>query len=269
MSDTINERQPTLLLGPAGAASAGAARYGEVAEWLKAPVSKTGIPLWGIAGSNPALSAIQMNSVSPSRQQPTITGRTAEYPARRSGFPLVRRNRTESNLIPSPFAVVTGYRLVEYRCPVVSRACQRSFWGTPAELPHHPHPRWSTAGREEQGDRLTTPERGGLDGPTNHRRRLLDRRSDSQRKQGSGQQSTGWLCDFRAQASQHGHQHRSCRQTVNWSGHNQSTVPGGFPTGPVAPTGWALLWYDCCPDNTTRRRRYRETTCPGATPPIH
>ena len=33
-------------------------RCGEVAEWLKAPVSKTGIPLWGIAGSNPALSAI-------------------------------------------------------------------------------------------------------------------------------------------------------------------------------------------------------------------
>ena len=31
---------------------------GEVAEWLKAPVSKTGIPFWGIAGSNPALSAI-------------------------------------------------------------------------------------------------------------------------------------------------------------------------------------------------------------------
>ena len=30
---------------------------GEVAEWLKAPVSKTGIPDSGIAGSNPALSA--------------------------------------------------------------------------------------------------------------------------------------------------------------------------------------------------------------------
>ena len=31
---------------------------GEVAEWLKAPVSKTGMRLWRIAGSNPALSAI-------------------------------------------------------------------------------------------------------------------------------------------------------------------------------------------------------------------
>ena len=58
MSDTINERQPTLLFGPAGSASAGTPRHGEVAEWLKAPVSKTGIPFWGIAGSNPALSAI-------------------------------------------------------------------------------------------------------------------------------------------------------------------------------------------------------------------
>ena len=34
---------------------------GEVAEWLKAPVSKTGIPFWGIAGSNPALSAIKFD----------------------------------------------------------------------------------------------------------------------------------------------------------------------------------------------------------------
>jgi hypothetical protein len=30
---------------------------GEVAEWLKAPVSKTGIPVSGIGGSNPPLSA--------------------------------------------------------------------------------------------------------------------------------------------------------------------------------------------------------------------
>jgi len=210
-----------------------------------------------------------LNSVDLSRQRPAVGSWTAEYPTRRSGFPIVRRNRAESNLIPSPFAVVTGYRLVEHRSPLVSRACQRSFWRTPAGLLHHPHTRWSTAGSEERGDRLTAPERGGLDGPTNHRRRLLDRRSDGRTKQGSGQQSTGRLCDFRAQALRHGHQHRSCRQTVDWSGHDQSTVPGGFPTGPVAPTGWALPWYDCCPDNTARRSRYRETTCPAATPPIH
>ena len=58
MSDTIKARQPTLLFGLADRVSGGPARNGEVAEWLKAPVSKTGIPLWGIAGSNPALSAI-------------------------------------------------------------------------------------------------------------------------------------------------------------------------------------------------------------------
>ena len=31
-------------------------RYGEVSEWLIEPVSKTGVPLAGTAGSNPALS---------------------------------------------------------------------------------------------------------------------------------------------------------------------------------------------------------------------
>ena len=31
-------------------------KAGEVAEWLKAPVSKTGIPFSGIVGSNPTLS---------------------------------------------------------------------------------------------------------------------------------------------------------------------------------------------------------------------
>jgi hypothetical protein len=30
--------------------------YGEVSEWLIEPVSKTGVPLAGTAGSNPALS---------------------------------------------------------------------------------------------------------------------------------------------------------------------------------------------------------------------
>jgi hypothetical protein len=30
---------------------------GEVAEWLKAPVSKTGMGSWSIEGSNPSLSA--------------------------------------------------------------------------------------------------------------------------------------------------------------------------------------------------------------------
>jgi hypothetical protein len=31
-------------------------RYGEVSEWLIEPVSKTGVPFAGTAGSNPALS---------------------------------------------------------------------------------------------------------------------------------------------------------------------------------------------------------------------
>ena len=32
--------------------------YGEVSEWLIEPVSKTGVPLKGTAGSNPALSVV-------------------------------------------------------------------------------------------------------------------------------------------------------------------------------------------------------------------
>ena len=32
--------------------------YGEVSEWLIEPVSKTGVPFAGTAGSNPALSVI-------------------------------------------------------------------------------------------------------------------------------------------------------------------------------------------------------------------
>jgi hypothetical protein len=32
--------------------------FGEVSEWLIEPVSKTGVPFWGTAGSNPALSVI-------------------------------------------------------------------------------------------------------------------------------------------------------------------------------------------------------------------
>ena len=33
-------------------------RLGEVSEWLIEPVSKTGVPLAGTAGSNPALSVM-------------------------------------------------------------------------------------------------------------------------------------------------------------------------------------------------------------------
>ena len=33
-------------------------RFGEVSEWLIEPVSKTGVPLAGTAGSNPALSVV-------------------------------------------------------------------------------------------------------------------------------------------------------------------------------------------------------------------
>ena len=31
---------------------------GEVSEWLNEPVSKTGVPVYGTAGSNPALSVV-------------------------------------------------------------------------------------------------------------------------------------------------------------------------------------------------------------------
>ena len=66
---------------------------------MKAPVSKTGIPLWGIAGSNPALSAICSKSGELSREQLTVKVSTAECPARRADFRLIRWSGAESNLI--------------------------------------------------------------------------------------------------------------------------------------------------------------------------
>ena len=69
---------------------------------MKAPVSKTGIPLWGIAGSNPALSASKSTMGELSRKSATAVDPTAIGPAMSADFSLILRNGTETNLIPPP-----------------------------------------------------------------------------------------------------------------------------------------------------------------------
>ena len=67
---------------------------------MKAPVSKTGIPFQGIAGSNPALSAIFSKLRVLSRKSALPVSPTANCPAQRADLRVFRRNRTESNLVP-------------------------------------------------------------------------------------------------------------------------------------------------------------------------
>ena len=47
--------------------------YGEVSEWLIEPVSKTGVPFTGTAGSNPALSVIFDREATSSRSSGTCS----------------------------------------------------------------------------------------------------------------------------------------------------------------------------------------------------